>query len=98
MGAHLRGNQKAFHFCTEKTWYGKEESKSKAGIAAAFGSVLDYNVGCGLGPHVEKYGVRSLRNLFQESFRFHSKPRTSSLVSGAPLMVCWVWRCSAFTY
>ena len=46
----LRWNQKAFHFCTEKTWYGKEESKSKAGIAAAFGSVLDYNVGVAWAP------------------------------------------------
>ena len=46
----LRWNQKAFHFCTEKTWYGKEESKSKAGIAAAFGSVLDYNVGMAWAP------------------------------------------------
>ena len=28
----LRWNQKAFPLCTEKTWYGKEDSKSKAGI------------------------------------------------------------------
>ena len=41
----LRWNQKAFPFRTEKTWYRKEESKSKAEIAAACGSVLDYNVG-----------------------------------------------------
>ena len=40
----LRWNQKAFPLCTEKTWYGKEDSKSKAGMAAAFGSILDYNV------------------------------------------------------
>ena len=46
----LRWNQKAFPLCTEKTWYGKEESKSKAGIAAAFGSVLDYNVGMAWAP------------------------------------------------
>ena len=46
----LRWNQKALHFCTEKTWYGKEESKSKAGIAAAFGSVLDYNAGVAWAP------------------------------------------------
>ena len=43
--ASLRWNQKAFPLCPEKTWYGKEESKYKVGIAAALGSVLDYNVG-----------------------------------------------------
>ena len=42
--------------CTEKTWYGKEESKSKAGIAAAFGSVLDYNVGVAWAPTSKSTG------------------------------------------
>ena len=46
----LRWNQKAFPLCTEKTWYGKEDSKSKAGMAAAFGSILDYNVGVAWAP------------------------------------------------
>ena len=46
----LRWNQKAFPLRTQKTWSGKEESKSKAGIAAAFGSVLDYNVGMAWAP------------------------------------------------
>ena len=32
----LRGNQKAFPLCTENTWYGEEESKSEAGMAAGF--------------------------------------------------------------
>ena len=52
----LRWNQKVFTFCTEKTWYGKEESKSKAGIAAAFGSVLDYNVGVAWAPTSKSTG------------------------------------------
>ena len=46
----LRWNQKAFPLCTEKTWYGKEDSKSKTGMAAAFGSILDYNVGVAWAP------------------------------------------------
>ena len=52
----LRWNQKAFPLCTEKTWYGKEESKSKAGIAAAFGSVLDYNGGVAWAPTSKSTG------------------------------------------
>ena len=64
----LRWNQKAFPLCTEKPWYGKEESNSKAGIAAAFGSVLDYNAGVAWAPTSKSTGsVRSARNLVTES-------------------------------
>ena len=42
--------ERVLPLCTEKTWYGKEDSKSKAGMAAAFGSILDYNVGVAWAP------------------------------------------------
>ena len=42
--------ERVLPLCTEKTWYGKEDSKSKAGMAAAFGSILDDNVGVAWAP------------------------------------------------
>ena len=94
----LRWNQKAFPLCTEKTWYGKEDSKSKTGMAAAFGSILDYNVGVAWAPPSRSTASARSETYLRNLFDLKANRGLLASYRGAPLMVGWVWRCPAFTH